>query len=215
MNKYEVLIEKILQVFVSDKFKDELAEAKNEFFGNTGFNDENSDHFDSRMSQFYDWYFFTRDLNGFGKTPLHSCHLIRELRFTPEEEILVAILKQVKHSVFEFIKIKNEDVYIKDLLTNKKIIVKKSPWIFGFDSDELFEARLIPDKESYQFARGFCFHPEFAKKYILEEIKKYKKNADLDKEAFFLRLCKMRYKYEQYKHVNPSLIYTNENKLGV
>jgi len=215
MNEYETLIEKILQHFVGEQFKDELALAKKEFFENAGTLDENSEHYETRMAQFYDWYFFTRELKGYGQTPLNACHMVRELRFTPEEQQTLDILKQSQHSVFEFIKIKNGDVYIKDLLANKKLIVRQSPYVFGFDPDEFFEVRLIPQGDSYVFTRGFCFHPESAKKFILSEIKRHRKDPDLNPNTMMLRLIKMRYKFEQYKHVRPEMIYSNEGKLGI
>jgi hypothetical protein len=167
------------------------------------------------MSQFYDWYFFTRELSGYGQTPLNACQLVRELRFSEEELKQLAILKLNRHSIFEFTKIKNNDVYIKDLLAIKKLIVKSSPWVFGFDEVEIFEARLIPEGENYLFMRGFCFHPELAKKFILDEVKRHRKDPDLDPDVMMLRLIKMRFKYEQYKHVNPEMIYTNDGKLGL
>lgn len=215
MNSYELLIEKILKHFVSEVFADELTMAKREFFENSGTLDENSDHYESRMAQFYDWYFFTRELKGFGQTPLDACLLVRELRFSDEELELLEILKRHRHGIFEFIKIKNGDVYLKDLLAKKKIIVKESSFVFGFDADELFEVRLIPQGDTYVFTRGFCFHPESAKKFILSEIKRHLKDPDLDPDVMMLRLIKMRYKFEQYKHVKPELIYTNEGKLGI
>ncbi|QDK36836.1 hypothetical protein [Bdellovibrio sp. NC01] len=215
MNEYEKIIEKILNHFVSDAFKDELALAKKEFFENAGTLDENAQHYESRMAQFYDWYFFTRELVGYKQTPLEACHLVRELRFTPEEMDIIEILKQHRHSLFEFIKIKNGDVYIKDLLANKKLIVKQSPYVFGFDPDEIFEVRLIPVGDSFIFTRGFCFHPESAKKFILSEVKRHRKDPDLDPDVMMLRLIKMRYKFEQYKHVRPEMIYSNEGKLGI
>lgn len=215
MNEYEKLIEKILNHFVGESFKDELAVAKKEFFENAGTLDENSEHYESRMAQFYDWYFFTRELMGFGQTPLDACHLVRELRFTDEEMAQIEVLKKHRHSIFEFIKIKNGDVYIKDLMANKKLIVKQSPYVFGFDADELFEVRLIPQGDSYIFTRGFCFHPESAKKFILSEVKRHRKDPDLDPDVMLLRLIKMRYKFEQYKHVRPEMIYSNEGKLGI
>jgi hypothetical protein len=215
MNEYEKLIEKILNHFVGESFKDELAMAKKDFFENSGTLDESSDHYESRMAQFYDWYFFTRKLKGFGQTPLDACLLVRELRFSDEELKLLDILKKNSHSIFEFIKIKNGDVYIKDLLANEKLIVRQSSFVFGFDPDELFEVRLIPQGDSYVFTRGFCFHPDSAKKFILGEIKRHRKDADLDPDIMMLRLIKMRYKYEQYKHVRPEAIYSNEGKLGI
>lgn len=215
MNEYEKLIEKILNHFVSDSFRDELVMAKREFFDNAGTLDENSEHYESRMAQFYDWYFFTRELKGFGRTPLDACLLVRELRFSEDELKAIEVLKKHRHSIFEFIKIKNGDVYIKDLLQNKKLVVKASPFVFGFDPDELFEVRLIPQGDSFVFTRGFCFHPESAKKFILSEVKRHRKDADLDPDVLMLRLIKMRYKFEQYKHVKPELIYSNEGKLGL
>ena len=215
MNEYEKLIEKILNHFVSEAFTDELAMAKKEFFENAGTLDENSDHYESRMAQFYDWYFFTRELKGFGQTPLDACLLVRELRFSDEELQTLEILKRHRHSIFEFIKIKNGDVYIKDLMANQKLVVKQSSYVFGFDADELFEVRLIPQGDSYVFTRGFCFHPESAKKFILNEVKRHRKDPDLDPDILMLRLIKMRYKFEQYKHVKPELIYSNDGKLGI
>jgi hypothetical protein len=215
MNDFEKLIEKILNYFVSDVIKDELLMAKKEFFENAGTLDENSDHYDSRMAQFYDWYFFTRELRGYGQTPLDACQLVRDLRFSEEEIITLDRLRNHRHSLFEFIKIKNGDVHIRDLLENKKLIVKQSSYIFGFDPDEIFEARLIPQGDSFIFTKGFCFHPESAKKFILNEVKRHRKDPDLDPDVLMLRLIKMRYKFEQYKHVKPEMIYSNEGKLGI
>ncbi len=213
MNEYEILIEKILNHFTGEEFKEELALAKKEFFENAGTLDEHSEHYETRMSQFYDWYFFTRDLKGYGQIPLDACLLARALRFTESELEAIKVLKQHRHSIFEFIKIKGQDIYIKDLMANKKLVVKQSPWVFGFDPDELFEVRLIPSGDTYIFTRGFCFHPESAKKYILGEVKRYRKDPDLDPDAMMLKLIKMRYKFEQYKHVKPEMIYSNESKL--
>lgn len=215
MNEFEILMEKILKHFVSEEFSDELADAKKEFFEGTGTLDENSEHYESRMAQFYDWYFFTRPLKGFGRTPLEACVMVRDLRFSEQELEMLETLKKHVHSIFEFIKEKKGDIYIKDLLQNKKIVVKNSPFAVGFDEDELFEVRLIPVGDSFIFSRGFCFHPESAKKFILNEIKRHRKDADLDQKALMVRLTKMRYKLEQYKHVRVEDIYTNTGRLSL
>lgn len=212
--KYFQLIEKILGHFAGDTFKDEVRQAKSEFFDNAGILDEHSEQFELRMSQFFDWYFFTREMKGYAQTPLDAVFMARELRFTPEELALIEDLKKHRHSLFEFVKIKDQDVTIKDLLQNKKIVVKNSPWTFGFDSEELFEARLIPYGDNWIFTKGFCFHPQDAKKYILSEVKRHRKDPDLNPEDMMLKLVKMRYKFERYRHVKIDMIYTNESRLG-
>lgn len=212
---YFQLIEKILAHFAGEDFKDELRLAKSEFFDNAGILDETSPQYELRLSQFFDWYLMTRDLKGFGQTPLESVYSTRELRFSPEEILLIDKLKQHRHSIFEFIRIKDGDIFLKDLLKNDKVIVKSSPWIYGFDPEEPFEARLIPYNDTFIFMKGFCFHPKDAKKFILKEIKRHKKDPDLNPEDMMLRFLKMRYKFERYKHVKIDLIYSLDNKMGV
>lgn len=214
MNAYFELIEKILAHFAGEQFRDEVRVAKSEFFDNAGILDEHSEQFELRMSQFFDWYFFTRELKGYAQTPLDAVFMARELRFTPEEMKLIDQLKQHRHSLFQFIKLKDGDLTIKDLIQNKKLVVKGSPWTFGFDPEEIFEARLIPDGDNWIFTKGFCFHPQDAKKYILAEIKRHRKDPDLDPEDMMLKLLKMRYKFERYRHVKIDMIYSNESQLG-
>lgn len=215
MMDHEKVIEKILNHFAGPLFLEELKLAKKEFFDHITLDQDLSEHFELRMNQFYDWYFFSRKLSNFGQTPLESCFLVRELRFSDEELKIIDILKKNIHSLFEFDKIKNNDVYIKDVIKNKKIVVKNSKVLFGFNEEELFETRLIEIDGKFVFLKGFCFHPFSVKKIILEEVKKHRKNTDLDPELLLFRLMKMRYKFEQYKHVKPELIYQNEAKISI
>ena len=167
------------------------------------------------MHQFYEWYFLTRLLKSYMKTPLDVCSLHRELRLNTEDEQTIEILKSHRHSVFEFLKLKKGDIHLKDLFRNEKIVVYHTDLVFGFDEKEYFEARLVKLGDSFHFLKSFCFHPESAQKFITSEVKVHQKNKDLNPETFILRLNKMRYKFEQYKHVKPELIYTNDNRLGL
>ncbi len=206
----EKLIEKILNHFAGKEFSEELEKAKKEFFDHAVMDQDRTDQYELRMNQFFDWYFFSRKLSNFGQTPLEACLLVRELRFTEPELLLLNILKKNVHSLFEFLKIKNKDVYVTDIIRNHKILVKDSNVLFGFNEEEIFEARLIMVDGKWQFLKGFCFHPFAVKKIILTEVKKFRKNTDLDPENFIFKLMKMRYKFEQYKHVKPEMIYTQE-----
>jgi hypothetical protein len=208
-------MDKILHHFAGDKFKDEIRMAKMQFFDNAGILDERSANYELRMNQFFDWYFFTRDLAGVGQTPLDSYHVARELRYSSEEIVLLENLKNHRHGLFEFLKIKGGDVYIKDLLKNEKLVVQKSPWIYGFESDEIFETRLIPVGDTWIFTKGFCFHPKEARKFILSEVKRHRKDPDLNPDDMMLRLVRMRYKFERYRHVKVDMIYSNESKVGL
>ncbi|MCB0384298.1 MAG: hypothetical protein KDD43_02820 [Bdellovibrionales bacterium] len=130
------------------------------------------------------------------------------------------MLDQNRHSIFEFLKTKNGDVFVKDLFANEKLVIKNSSVTIGFEKDQLFEARLIPVDDSFIFTQSFCFHPPNAAKYILKEIKRVRKIKDEDerrreREMLIMKLFKMRYKFEQYRHVDIKEIYTNEPRLRI
>ncbi len=212
---YDGLVEKILKYFAGPHMKDELVMAQKEFFGNSGTLDEQSENYELRMSQFYDWYFFTRELKGYGHTPLESCHLVRELRFSEDEVQHIETLKKFRHSLFEVSKIKGAEITIVDLFAKEKIVIKQEQQVQGFEQGEIFEVRLIAQGKTWFFTKGFCFHPEEARRFIQNEVKKHIKDPDLDRDLFMLRLIKMKYKFEQYRHVSPDMVYSEQNVLKI
>ena len=106
---------------------------------------------------------------------------------------------------------------MKDLIANKKHVIKQSEITIGFDRDQLFEATLIPHDDNFVFTRGFCFHPAEATRFINKAIKPLKKLKGDElvaaKDELILKLFRMRYKQEQYKHVNVQDIYSAEPKI--
>ena len=213
--KLQALMDKILKHFAGPSFADELRSAKAEFFDFAGHMDENGEQFELRMSQFFDWYFYTRDLSGYGHPPLFCTETARELRVSREEMALIDVMRAHRHSLFEFLKIKGNDVYGRDLLKNEKLVIRECPWTVGFSRDEIFDVRVLTAEGEHHFTRGFCFHPAQTKKFILGEVKKHQKDPDLNPEDMMLRLIKMRYKHEQYRHLDIGDIYTNDGKLGL
>lgn len=215
---YELLVDKLMQHFTSGKYSEEVKTAKKEFFDRAGMFDENSHDFEMKMAQFSDWYIFNRALQSVQMTPL-TYVLEKENDYKIEEELrpYYENLRNSVHSLFEFLKLKGEDLHIKDLITNQKYILKKSPMTIGFNKDEYFESRLIPHEDNYIFGKSFCFHPPSANRFINKEIKRVKKAGDDvregEKEKLIIRIFKMRYKHEQYKHVEVKEIYSNDSKL--
>src|SRR5260221_83484 len=67
---YEAAIERLLLHFTADKYKEELAHAKREFFEQAGIVDEEAPNFEMRMAQFLDWYLFSRELSKEHVTPV-------------------------------------------------------------------------------------------------------------------------------------------------
>jgi hypothetical protein len=211
---YENLIDRLILFFTTDRFKNEVAVGKKTFFDEAGIMDEESQVFEMRMTQFLEWYLFTRRLTESGLTPAQYALQLPDFEMTSQERPQFENLAAVRHGLFEFIKLRGEDIHVKDLWLNKKIVIPNSPINIGFNRDEIFDARLIPGGETFAFSRAFCFHPSEASRYIMGEIKRIRKLENPDEEeTFMLRLLKMRYKYEQYRHLKLEYVYTNEKRV--
>lgn len=215
---FEPLIDRLIVHFTGDAWRAEVANAKKEFFQDAGIMDEQTDHFEMRMTQFLDWYLFTRKLTGRKVTPAQFALEIDEFEMAADERPLFESLSETKHSLYEFLRLRGRDIAVRDLILDKEVVIRESQVNIGFSRDEIFEARLVPYGEEFVFSRAFCFHPNEARGYIDEEIRKLQDVEDetesaLGIEAFLLRLMKMRYKYEQFRHLKLEFIYTNEKKV--
>ena len=215
ISQFESSYQKLIERFTRDEFKPELFSAKKDFFQNAGTLDEANSNFNLRMSQFYDWFFLDRPMKSYFKTPLSVAHEQRDLRLDQDDLTVIDILKNHRHSIYEFVKNKGDEFQIRDLFSSEKVMVQNSQTFFNFDEKEFFEARLVDLDGKKYFLKGFCFHPESAQKFILTQIKNYKANPDLQFKDCLLRLNKMRYKFEQYRHVKIEMIYNDDNKLGL
>lgn len=211
---YDEYIDRLTQYFTQDRFKESLTVRKQEFFDEAGIVDEENHSFEMRMNQFLEWYLFTKPLDEIGLTPAQYALQLDDFEMSAPERPAFENLAVTRHSLYEFLKIQGNDVFIRDLYNNKKYLIRNSPICIGFNRDEIFDGRLIPDGEDFHFSRAFCFHPVEASKFILSEIKKQKKLKDESVyEDLMLRLLKMRYKYEQYRHLKLDYVYTNEKKV--
>lgn len=221
MNEYKSILEKLMQYYTSGDYANEVVLAKTEFYDLAGIFDEESENFELKMSQFIDWYIFSKKLPSFEQTPIELAEKKKDFQVTADEAPFLDKLFMTRHSLFEFLKIKDSDLYVKDLFSDYKLVIKNSPITVGFEKGQLFEARIIPHGETFTFTSGFCFHPFDAKKFILKEIKAVKKlsvsdqDRDLAREELIVRLFKMSYKFDQYKHVEINQIYSNDSKLRI
>lgn len=211
---FDELIDRLTVFFTGERFRDDVAKAKKEFFDEAGVMDEENEAFEMRMTQFLEWYLFTRVLSDVGLTPAQYALQLEDFEMTSDERPMFENLAVVRHSLFEFLKVRGDDIHIRDLFLDKKIVIHGSVIRIGFNRDEIFDGRLIPEGENFHFSRSFCFHPAEASKYILSEVKKLRKSgSEAEREAFMLKLLKMRYKYEQYRHLKLDYVYTNEKKV--
>ena len=214
---YEPLIEKLMQYYTGPKFSAEVEAAKGDFFERAGTFDEASVDFELKMAQFTDWYLFTRPMQSTGLAAVEMVLDDPEFAMGEGERALYLNLRNSRHSLFEFQKLKNDDVYIRDLFTGFKYVIRHSRLTQGFNTDEYFEARLVPFEGGFVFSNAFCFHPSVVSKFVQREVKRVAGLAEEDqatgRDDLISRLFKMKNKHEQYRHLNIGQIYSNDSKL--
>ncbi|HAG90288.1 MAG TPA: hypothetical protein DCL41_00350 [Bdellovibrionales bacterium] len=206
-----------MQHYTGPGYEEEVGQGKLQFSEWAGAFDETSPLFELRMAQFSDWYVFTRVLGNRNMTPIEASLNDSSFQVTEEERSQLQNLRNNRHSLFEFLKLKKNDVYVKDLFNGLKYVIKDSLITAGFDSREYFEARLIPHNDGFIFSNSFCFHPEDVNRFISKEIRAVKKSKEIPldegRENLILKLFQMKCKHERYKHLKLKDIYSNNSKL--
>ncbi|MCB0420450.1 MAG: hypothetical protein KDD61_05615 [Bdellovibrionales bacterium] len=214
---YEDIVYKLMTHFTSGEFEAEAIRARVQFSKIAGVFDEEAPDFEVKMAQYTDWYLFTRPLADFNETPVRQSIIDKVFVIPDEDKIYYQNLANNRHSLFEFIKLKGADVHVKDLYSGYKLVIKDSKVNAGFEKDQIFEARLFPDGDNFVFANAFCFHPHEATKYISKEVKRVntlgESERDSAREELIEKLFAMKYKTEQYRHVDVKDIYSNEPRL--
>lgn len=227
----EQLIDQLFS-FYSQQPGSEIQLVKEDFVERCGPFDEKSSHFELKLAQLSDWYIFGRP---FLKAKLQVLEAAKQdlnfyaaakKDFAIESEPLIEklnALQSSQHSLFQTLKVKPTQLQIKNLLTAEKLVVDGDFIDSFFPKEQLFEARVVFWDNAQRFAPSFCFHPPEASKFIEKEIKALLKEAKKQKipfslektEHFIIRLLKMFYKRDQYKHLDVASIYSNQSKLGL
>lgn len=212
---YDPFIDRLTVFFTGPGFEAEVAEAKNEFFGHLGEGPGDGDNFEMRMYQFLDWYLFSRPLIDQKISPNLWALQCIDFKIDESERLFYANLAEIRHSLFEYIKVSRKTLVVRDLITGNKLQMVDSPVLEGFNREEIFEARIFPHENTFYFTKGFCFHPAEARKFIMKEIKKAKKLDMAYHEELMARLMKMRYKFDRYKHIAIDKIYTSDPRFKI
>ena len=207
-------IEKLSVYFSSPHYQDEVLEAKREFFRDVGVDDKESDRYEQWMNIFFDWYLFTRPISGTNLPPAQFALEIDEFQqLHGDEKRIFMNLSKCEHSLLQFIKVKGDFVYFKDLFRKKKVKVVNNEFVLTLEKGDICDARLIPDEDHFFFSKGFCSHPIEVNKFILKEVKKLKKATAEEQHSFQLELIRMFFKMEQYSHLKFEQVYTRDSKV--
>jgi len=211
---YQKYLEPIIEEFTTGEYYREVYNAKQEYFDKAGIVYEDDGEFDQRMSIFMDWYLFDRDLPGVDLPPIKYYFRQNKDRFSSEELNIYRDFCSTIHSIFRLKRFTwtGSGFVIHDLFSNKTFTVRDAEINRGFARGDVFEARIMPFKGSYEFSRGFCFHPAEMESFILGEIKKVRFQDKSRQTKLILQLAAMKLKHLRFQHIDIRHIYTLDSK---
>jgi hypothetical protein len=209
--KLQELHERLLSWASAPPRDQELLRAKREHFEEYGEPHEEDRSFEVRVNGMLDAYLYEFRLPG---SPLSTVERFVEQEgasLSPEDLAAYRALAASIHGLFEVRKIKDGLVRLRDVFTGKDVDVTERRQVAGLNKDDLLEARLLPFEGGLFFSGAFLYHPREARKAILGEVKRMKKeagkNAEIDVRPFLARLSRMALKMERYRNVRLESIY--------
>lgn len=201
-------LDRVLTAYSNGPYYEEVKRAKEEYFERAGRVAEGSEKFEIQMNSFLDWYLFDRPLNKSDIEPVKLFTLEHlEALEQVEKEVFLDLTKTI-HSLFELLKSKDSDIYVKDLFDGEKYVITEQDINKGFSKGDIFEARLIPYKGELVFGSAFIFHPKECRSFITKQIKKIKYLDQKQRLRLLHQLAGMKLKIEQYTHIDVKHIYT-------
>jgi hypothetical protein len=203
-------MERVLETYSTASYYEEVKLARNEFFERAGRVAEGSEKFETQMDSFLDWYLFDRPLSQSEIVPVKLFLIERLETVEPEDKEIYQNLTKSIHSLFQVLKIKDFELYIKDLFDGEKYIVDEDQLNKGFNKGDIFETRLIHFRDKLVFGNSFVFHPVEVRSFILKQIKQIKYLDSKQRLKLMHRLAEMKLKMEQYTHINVQHIYTEK-----
>ena len=212
---YQKYLEPIVENYTTGEYYQEVYHAKLEYFDKAGIVYEDDPEFEQRMCIFMDWYLFDRDLPGIDLPPIKYYFRKNKEKFSNEELNIYKDFCSTFHSVYRLKRLTwdRKGFVVLDLFSNKTYTVIDSEITRGFTRGDLFEARIIPFKNRYEFSRGFCFHPSEMESFILGEIKKVRFQEQNRQTKLILQLASMKLKHLRFPHIDIKQIYRFDSRL--
>lgn len=205
------LQEKLMSWATADPRKPELLAAKAEHFSAYGEPHEEDRTYEARLNGMLDHYLYDYHPGGGSQTTLELFLDAHQGELAPDEEAAYRDLARTVHSLFEVRKIADGAVRVRDVFTGGDYDVTERRQVAGLAKGDLLEARLIPWESKLFFSGAFLYHPPEARKKVLAEVKRLRKEAGKDGRpdvaGFLATLSRMAFKMERYRNVRLESIY--------
>jgi len=198
----------------ADARKEALLQARRIHFERHGEPHEEDKSFEARMNGLVDFYLYDFRPGEGAATTLDL--FLREAGSAYTTDLLAELreLGRNVHSLFEVRRLRPGEVRLRDVFSRKDHDVSERRQMAGLVKGDLLEARLLPWQGRLFFSGAFLYHPPEARKAILAEVKRLRKEAGKhgqpDVGGFLAQLSRMAFKLERYRNVRIESIYDFE-----
>ncbi|HEU4382234.1 MAG TPA: hypothetical protein VFR85_01925 [Anaeromyxobacteraceae bacterium] len=214
---YAEMHERLLAWASAEERKGALMAARAAYFERFGEPHEDDRSYESRMNAMHDFYLY--DFRPDGVDSTLEAFLRAGGGGLPADDL--ARFRELSgnvHSLFEVRRLKPGEVRLRDVLTGQDHDVVERRAMVGVSKGDLLEARLVPVAGRLHFSGALLYHPPQARKAILAEVKRLRKEAGRrgrpDAAAFLARLSRMAFKLERYRNVRVESIYDFSDPAG-
>jgi hypothetical protein len=197
----------------------EILTAQEQFFAEMGKTFSDDSFFDARMSYFFDWFLYEREVAGAhgqatygGPTPYAAfCRQLEAKGVVPPEQTArrLAGLGRFRHSVFEIAKVQETSMVVTDLLQGGKLsVTSKADEIYrGLEKKNIFQGFLFELGDVNHISQGLVLHPQRVVSQIKKRLKIAKKSPEFAAKAELSRLASTQMRHLRHRHVDPKTIY--------
>lgn len=205
------LLERLLAWATAEPRKDLVLAARAEHFARHGEPHEEDRSYEVRLNRMLDHYLYDYRPPGGTGTTLERFLEAEGASLSPAEVEAYRELAGNLRTLFEVRRIREGEVRLRDVFTGKDHDVTERRQVAGLEKGDLVEARLLPFGGALFFSGAFLYQPREARKAILAEVKRVKKEAgkggDPDVEGLLGTLARMAMKLERYRNVRLESIY--------
>ena len=203
--------ERLLSWATAEPRKEELLAARRVHFEAYGEPHEEDRSFEPRVNGMLDFYLYDWRPTAGAPTVLERFLEAQAAMLSPEEIAAYSDLARSVHGLFEVRKLHEGGVRLRDVFTDVDHDVTERRQLAGLGKGDLLEARLLPHGDALHFSGGFIYHPPEARKTIMAEVKRLRKQAGKggtpDVPPFLAQLSRMAFKLERYRNVRLESIY--------
>lgn len=186
-----------------------LAETAKEWFLDLmGRVNEDDSTFERRMAVYLEFLLFVWSLpTSPQKHPWELFVKESDFAFSPTDISLAASLEASHWSLFELLEKSPDEVYLSDLVFGGQWRVRPEGAMLGVEEGDVFQARLFALGEEVFFTQAFLHHPSEARHLVKKILGKELAAGKTPLETVG-RLTRMHLKFDRYRRMNITQIYT-------